>query len=153
MLTLLLACGGKKTYAVTFDSDGGSGVSPSAVTEGEPVGIPAAPFKDKYDFIGWYLNGAEYDFSAPVTSDIQLTAKWAPTVDVKALAGKWIGQERAAGKEYSYTLIISSSGALEFSYIDGATEVAIDVVGVSSVKGLLRVEYFISGQGSKYIDF
>ncbi len=152
-LLLLFACSDEKTYTVTFNSDGGSDVSAAAVAEREPVGMPAAPLKDKYDFLGWYLDGAEYDFSTPVTSDIQLIAKWAPTVDASTLAGKWIGKESAAGKEYSYELIISASGTPELSYSDGVTDVTLDIVNISSVKGYLRIEYSVNGKENGHIDF
>ena len=63
-------------FAVTFNTDGGSDVSSQSVVPGETVTRPQDPTKSGYAFDGWYLNGSEYDFSTPVTSDISLTARW-----------------------------------------------------------------------------
>ncbi len=46
------------------------------VEDGACATEPAAPTRSGYIFRGWTLNGAAYDFSTPVTSDITLTAKW-----------------------------------------------------------------------------
>ena len=63
-------------FAVTFNTDGGSDVSRQYVAPGEKAIRPQDPTKSGYAFDGWYLNGSEYDFSKPVTSDITLTASW-----------------------------------------------------------------------------
>ena len=39
---------------VTFDSDGGSAVTPQQVLQGQKVQRPADPIKDGHTFIGWY---------------------------------------------------------------------------------------------------
>ena len=63
-------------YTVTFDSDGGTPVTPQVVKKGEKVHEPADPKKANYDFDGWYLKKAPYDFNTPVTEDITLVAQW-----------------------------------------------------------------------------
>ena len=63
-------------YTVTFDSDGGTMVTPQVVKKGEKVHEPADPKKANYDFDGWYLKKAPYDFNTPVTEDITLVAQW-----------------------------------------------------------------------------
>ena len=70
------------TVTVTFDDaveetddqvitvETGSTVNPSDVT---------TPSREGYDFVGWYTDEActtQYDFDAPVTSDLTLYAKW-----------------------------------------------------------------------------
>ncbi|MEE0842286.1 MAG: InlB B-repeat-containing protein [Christensenellales bacterium] len=65
-------------YTVTFDSQGGSPVNAVEVESGKTVPKPSPdPTKADADFVGWYKDAActagnEYDFSAPVTSDIKL---------------------------------------------------------------------------------
>lgn len=60
-------------FAVTFDVDGVKTVV--EVAGGEIVDAPAEkPVKQGYEFIGWKVNGAFYDFSAPVAEDMTLTA-------------------------------------------------------------------------------
>lgn len=63
------------TRTVTFD-DGTNKVA-QEVVNGEPVEKPADPVRDGYTFKGWQTaDGKAYDFSAPVTSDLTLTAAW-----------------------------------------------------------------------------
>jgi uncharacterized repeat protein (TIGR02543 family) len=64
------------TFAVTFDSNGGSEVPSQQVVGGETVAYPENPEKDSMAFFGWYLGSALYDFATPVTSDITLKASW-----------------------------------------------------------------------------
>ena len=63
-------------YAVTFDSDGGTGVSPQEIEKGKCVLPPTDPIKENYVFKGWFYNNTQYDFSKPVSSNIVLKAKW-----------------------------------------------------------------------------
>ncbi len=65
-----------KTYTVTFNTLGGSKIDSSIVKENEKVTKPIDPTKDQYCFLGWYLDGIEYDFNTLIDSDITLTAKW-----------------------------------------------------------------------------
>lgn len=65
-------------YQVVFNSNGGSQVTQQTVTGGQKATEPAAPTREGYDFAGWQLNGAAYNFNAPVTSDITLVAQWTP---------------------------------------------------------------------------
>lgn len=63
-------------YTVTFDTQGGTPVASQTVTENGTVTRPADPTRDGYTFKGWQLDGADYDFTTPVTADITLTAVW-----------------------------------------------------------------------------
>ncbi|RHR11174.1 hypothetical protein DWX58_01590 [Pseudoflavonifractor sp. AF19-9AC] len=68
-----------KTFTVTFNSNGGSAVASQTVTYNTVATEPAAPTRSGYTFDGWYSDEGlttVYDFSAPVTSDITLYAKW-----------------------------------------------------------------------------
>lgn len=146
-ILLLSACTGEvATYTVTFDSDGGSAIPSVTVNEGECADMPAPPSKYKQDFVGWYLDGAEYDFASPVTADIRLTAKWAPSMDITSLAGKWTGSESASGGEYEYELIISASGTPELSYVDAGARAVLDVKRITSVEGKsIVIDYLKDG--------
>lgn len=69
----------KKTYTVTFDSNGGSQVSPQVITENERAVKPADPSKEGCIFEGWYTaatDGAQFDFNMAITSDLTLYAHW-----------------------------------------------------------------------------
>ena len=60
---------------VTFQSEGGSEVA-SQIRANTPADQPADPTKEGYTFIGWYNGESEWDFEAPVTTGLILTAKW-----------------------------------------------------------------------------
>ncbi|MBO4797287.1 MAG: InlB B-repeat-containing protein, partial [Candidatus Methanomethylophilaceae archaeon] len=66
-------------YTVTFDSDGGSVIDEQKVLVGDCVIRPDDPVKEGYMFLGWKEEGEgaeDYDFSAPVYSDLTLCAGW-----------------------------------------------------------------------------
>ena len=67
-------------HTVTFDpAYEGANATQVKVIEGQKVAEPEAPTREGYEFLGW-LNGTEpYDFDAPVTSDLTLTASWKKT--------------------------------------------------------------------------
>lgn len=84
-------------HTVTFDAQGGTPVPETQyVQDGEKATEPdPAPTKDGFTFAGWYLNDEPYDFTAPVTSDIELVARWTDatryTVTYNANNGTLIG--------------------------------------------------------------
>ena len=69
----------KLSHTVKFNSRGGSAVANERVADGEQASKPDAPTRTGYKFGGWYTDEdctEEYDFTKPVTSDIELFAKW-----------------------------------------------------------------------------
>ena len=68
---------------MTFNSNGGTAIAPVTVVAGGSVGRPAEPTNGAKVFCGWYSDANfehKYDFSAAVTADITLYAKWDGTV-------------------------------------------------------------------------
>lgn len=62
-------------YTVSFDSNGGSRqYAFQTVKKNNTASYPGTTNKNGYTFDGWYLNGSEYDFNTPVTSNITLVA-------------------------------------------------------------------------------
>ena len=87
------------TYTVKFDTNGGdTTVANQKVEEGKNITKPSNPKKDGYTFIGWYYNGALYNFSTAVTSNITLTAKWEKvsviTYKIEEIEESYVGQVR-----------------------------------------------------------
>ena len=85
------------TFAVRFDTDGGSEIEPTMVEYDDLVAKPTDdPTKSGYTFIGWEDADGAYDFSKSVIAPLTLTAKWEknpssggnyyyhPTTDTKA---------------------------------------------------------------------
>lgn len=67
------------TATVTYNSNGGSSVSPETVTFGHTATEPEDPTKDGYVFDGWYVDAeltTIFDFSEAITANITLYAKW-----------------------------------------------------------------------------
>ena len=74
---LAVSCGAK-TYSVSFDTDGGDGMSAVKVEEGQEYQLPV-PKRTGYSFEGWYLSedfSGEAVTSLTVTENVTLYAKW-----------------------------------------------------------------------------
>lgn len=68
---------------VTFESNGGTDVASQSVDDGGTVTKPAVPSRWGFDFVGWYSDAAlttPYDFTATVSGDLTLYAKWTEAV-------------------------------------------------------------------------
>lgn len=65
-----------KLHKIYFDSLGGTLVSEQEIVYGELLIEPVVPVKEGFEFIEWQVNGAKYDFNAPVTTDLMLVAYW-----------------------------------------------------------------------------
>lgn len=66
-------------HTLTFDTMGGSTIAPVKVRHGLTVAKPTDPTKDKYTFIGWYVDpefSAEYDFATVLEADKTIYAKF-----------------------------------------------------------------------------
>lgn len=81
------------TYAVTFNSNGGSAIATQYVEAGSKATEPPAPTREQRIFGGWFSNTAltdRFDFNTPITEPITLYAKWNPivvTLTFKAAGG------------------------------------------------------------------
>lgn len=64
---------------VTFDLNGGDGsIESQIVISGNTVTEPVNPGRTGFVFLGWQFNGALWNFTSPVTSDMTLVASWEP---------------------------------------------------------------------------
>ena len=46
------------------------------VKDGETLARPADPVKEGYKFIGWFVDGKEFDFNTPITGDLKIEARF-----------------------------------------------------------------------------
>lgn len=89
----------KKSYKVSFDTDGGTEVAEIVCNEGDKLSLPTDPAKAHYTFDGWYTNAertadSKFDAEKAISSDMTLYAKWQAvkyTVTFKA-DGKQVGE-------------------------------------------------------------
>ena len=68
-----------KVFTVSFDPGNGQMISDRSVRAGQAISEPKAPTRSGYVFDGWYTaktGGSQYDFSTPVTADLNLYAHW-----------------------------------------------------------------------------
>jgi uncharacterized repeat protein (TIGR02543 family) len=69
------------SYTVTFESNGGTTVTPQSVVSGSTATKPSDPTKSNYTFVDWYSDSSlttVYNFSTAVTGNLTLYAKWTP---------------------------------------------------------------------------
>lgn len=74
----------KPTYTVTFVTYCDTQIDPQYVEEGKTATQPGAPTRDGYTFVNWYADSAceaVYDFTAAVTADAVIYAKWSKNAD------------------------------------------------------------------------
>lgn len=73
--------GGKVTYVVNFNTDGGNSISNQIINKDGTITKPQDPVRDGYKFLGWYSNNVLFDFSTPITKNLELIAKWEKAKD------------------------------------------------------------------------
>ena len=81
--------GDKQQVNVTFICNNGGLNTVVTLNKGERVAQPQNPTKENHYFVGWYTNSYftnKYDFSAPVTRDLMLYAKY--EVDTLSIGDK-----------------------------------------------------------------
>ena len=69
----------RPNFTVTFDSKGGSNITPKTVANGDAADKPGVPVWAGRGFAGWYTDESctqKYNFTAPVTKNITLYARW-----------------------------------------------------------------------------
>lgn len=68
-----------QSYTITFDSQGGSEVSPITIEEGNSITLPENPTKEGYIFDGWYVDKEllnKFVATQTIAENITLYAKW-----------------------------------------------------------------------------
>ncbi len=63
-------------FTVTFDAQNGTDPVEQSVESGMAAAKPEDPALEGYTFLGWYNGETAWDFEAPVTEEVTLTAKW-----------------------------------------------------------------------------
>lgn len=102
-------------YNVVFDTDGGNNITTKNVSTGSLVEKPENPTKTGFKFICWMLDGVEFDFTTPITTNITLKAKWeedkAGTTDKIELTSYYKAAEGLTGEALKLKLreIISAN--------------------------------------------
>ncbi|MGN1381264.1 MAG: InlB B-repeat-containing protein [Eubacterium sp.] len=117
-------------HTVTFHPGNGADSFTQAVPDGAEVSVPSAPENKGFTFGGWYTDSTmtqPYDFSSPVSSDLNLYAKWTrtnkpfhtvsgvllPQVTVKGKSSQRLSWTALNGVDgyYIYRSSVSASGS------------------------------------------
>lgn len=93
-----------RQYTVTFDTAGGSEVASLTADAGATVTKPADPTREGYTFVGWYVGNDEFNFNAPLTADVTVTAKWTSTGGAS--------DKKGCGGEIAFESFAAASGIL-----------------------------------------
>ena len=114
---------GTTYYTVSFDSEGGSAVTVQTVESGKLAIEPKEPTKTGYTFAGWYKDGAQFDFSKPITANITLIAHWTAKNDNSNNSNNNNDNE-SNGEEQTQTNDIIELSNITFEGITDVTSVA-----------------------------
>ena len=66
----------KEMVTIHFDPNGGLYIEDQSVEKGELIQDEPVPVRQGYRFVGWFLDGEEFDFSLPIQDNITLVAEW-----------------------------------------------------------------------------
>ena len=110
---------------VTFDSAGGSAVTPQQVLQGQKVQRPADPIKDGHTFIGWYnkadlqyINLPEWNFDYPVFENLELVAQWMEARPISTDPITYLDKDGNQQVCTEYTVLTSETKASILDYDD-----------------------------------
>jgi len=119
-------------YTVTFIANGAK-YDEQTVNHLELAAAPAADPSNAYsEFVGWYLGDAPYDFSTPVTSDLELKAHWIEhtyTVEFDANGGE--GSMAPMSFTYSQEKALTASSFTRKGYTFAGWNTAADGSGTN----------------------
>jgi uncharacterized repeat protein (TIGR02543 family) len=79
VLTIVMLFVGCGKPSVAFDAQNDSPIFLEEANNGKSIEEPKTPSREGYRFLGWYTDitdGERWDFSQPVTSDVNLYARW-----------------------------------------------------------------------------
>lgn len=89
LIVLFLIFGIKRSYTITFDTNGGTEITSIEVKNDEIVKLPEPPKKEGYKFVGWTNEeGKVITKGTKVTDDITLKAEWISS-DAKTITAKF----------------------------------------------------------------
>jgi beta-glucosidase len=103
-----------KPAAVTYmPEDGASAPFTKVFATGNTAAEPPEPSRDGYTFMGWQASGSDtpYDFSAPLSGDLTLTAQWAPLGTYVKINPSLRISIKLRDKDTPYPLQVDTDGA------------------------------------------
>ncbi|KXX72001.1 InlB B-repeat-containing protein [Flammeovirga sp. SJP92] len=121
-------------HNVTFNQNNGEEAVIVAVVENEAVATPDEnPTMEGYDFMGWYHNEEEYNFSSPITAPITIDAKFIRSVGETEVVYQTISFDDFQNMESQKHMIVKAQiNYLMFGWAWGTEAYITDTEGNSS---------------------
>ena len=127
----------------------GENVTEVKVKENTCAEKPADPEKEGYYFAGWFEGDVPFDFSEPVTQDIELTARYYSLSDGSSLYGVYrSGSEYLSFNENNAVYHIAGETYEKHSY--GLTENDILIIKTETGSSVQQKQSVISFNGKEY---
>ena len=153
---VIVAVYAKKSYAVTFQTAGGSEVQAISVVHGEQIdGNEITVSKTGYEFVEWQCNGKKFDFSTPVTSNLTLTAVWEiKTYQISVMQN---GEELAVitknygDKVFLQEIATATGKKVNRVYLDGSLSEIYDVETLITAHQTVYLPYTQSSSNTNWI--
>lgn len=123
---------------VTFETFGGSTISPVQVPHGDAVAAPTAPTREGYAFAGWFADDQltiRYTFTMPVTGNITLYARWVTPSGALATDD---GEQNASWSFENGTLAIDCDPRTSISNLGWSVDETGQVVAANNAWAPLR---------------
>lgn len=135
----------RKTYTVTFDSNGGSDVSSQSLRYGATATKPADPTKTvttttKYTFADWYSDSGlttSFSFDTAIKEDITLYAKWTEAASTAVFRASTA--EVVAGD-----ITVSSDGGNTLKFVPAENWDAEQYTGYTALGVCVNTSYMIN---------
>ncbi|MBP3840523.1 MAG: InlB B-repeat-containing protein [Bacilli bacterium] len=115
----------KKTYTVTFNTNGGTNITSQTIKEDEKAIRPSEdPTKSGYNFIDWYTTSSYtkvFDFDTPITSDITIYARFVDSKYVAEINGSY------------YTTLASAIAAVPTNNTETTIKILKDIEELTTI--------------------
>lgn len=121
----------RKTFIVTFDTDGGSKIANQNVKENDLAKKPTNPTKTGYVFKEWQLNGKLYNFNQKVTNNITLKATYEKLEEKISVSNVTIDKNNSTievGSSLKLKVIITPENATNQNVIWKSSDESIAIV-------------------------
>lgn len=152
-----------QTVDITVDYNDGGATANKTLTAvvGSPLAKPADPVRDGYKFVGWKVNGADYDFTQNVTEAFTLVAEWEVAGDIDLTAGGTVnlfefttGQVQGNTATYRGIIVDATESGAKFAPRDKDVQVNAGVklkfkVNAGTTKEQIGIS-FTANAGSNY---
>ena len=102
----------RQIHTIHFETNGGTDVTDRTVRHGKVITAPTTSYVG-HDFGGWFVDEAftnEYDFKAPVTSDVTLYAKWVSWGNMEFNINYF--EQTLDGKDYTLLETVTGYGSV-----------------------------------------